>query len=340
MQDLEKGIQRDQFGNVAPDDITVYELAWRYTETKTAVNQTASAVYKTVLNYLAKDEFSSRRIINVTSFEAKRWLIDLQNVHGKRYSSIHKIRGVLKPAYQMAEDNNLIRRNPFNFELAAVLVNDMVAREALTPKQERRLLELVANDKHYQRYYDAFFILLNTGLRISEFCGLTVNDLDFKEGSIRVNKQLQRSSNMRYYIERPKTESGVRYVPMTNAISASFKRVLANRPRPAREPVVDGASGFLFLDKNEMPRVAPHWQKYFQYAVAKHNRIYKEELPKIAPHFCRHTFCSKMARKGMNPAKLKYIMGRSDIEVTFNTYTHLGFENVKADMLGYESGAA
>ena len=127
---------------------------------------------------------------------------------------------------------------------------------------------------------------------------------------------------------------------MTNAVSASFKRVLASRPRPACEPVVDGVSGFLFLDKNEMPRVALHWQKYFQYAVAKHNRIYKEELPKITPHVCRHTFCSKMARKGMNPAKLKYIMGHSDIEVMYNTYTHLGFDDVKADMLGYESGAA
>lgn len=73
---------------------------------------------------------------------------------------------------------------------------------------------------------------------------------------------------------------------MTNAVSASFKRVLASRPRPACEPVVDGVSGFLFLDKNEMPRVALHWQKYFQYAVAKHNRIYKEELPKITPHVC------------------------------------------------------
>ncbi len=47
-----------------------------------------------------------------------------------------------------------------------------------------------------------------------------------------------------------------------------------------------------------------------------------------------------MARKGMNSAKLKYIMGHSDIEVAFNTYTHLGFDDVKADMLGYESGAA
>ena len=181
---------------------------------------------------------------------------------------------------------------------------------------------------------------MNTGLCISEFCGLTVNDLDFNEGSIRVNKQLQQSSDMRCYIERPKTESGVRYVPMTNAVPASFKRVLLNRPHPAREPVVDGVSGFLLLDKNEIPRVALHWQKYIQYAVAKHNHIYKEELPKITSHVCRHTFCSKMARKGMDPAKLNYIMGHSDIEVTFNTYTHLGFDDVKANTLGYESGTA
>lgn len=73
---------------------------------------------------------------------------------------------------------------------------------------------------------------------------------------------------------------------MTNVVSASFRRVLANRLHPTREPVVDGVSGFLFLDKNEMSRVALHWQKYFQYAVAKHNRIYKEELPKITPHVC------------------------------------------------------
>lgn len=62
LRELEKGIQRDLFDKVAPDDMTVYDLALRYTETKTAVKQTTRAGYKTVLNYLAKDEFGSRRI--------------------------------------------------------------------------------------------------------------------------------------------------------------------------------------------------------------------------------------------------------------------------------------
>lgn len=46
-------------------------------------------------------------------------------------------------------------------------------------------------------------------------------------------------------------------------------------------------------------------------------------MPKITPHVCRHTFCSKMAKSGMNPKTLQRIMGHSDIAVTLNVYTHI-----------------
>ena len=45
------------------------------------------------------------------------------------------------------------------------------------------------------------------------------------------------------------------------------------------------------------------------------------------PHVCRHTYCSNMAKSGMNPKTLQYLMGHSDIGVTLNTYTHLGLED-------------
>ena len=54
-------------------------------------------------------------------------------------------------------------------------------------------------------------------------------------------------------------------------------------------------------------------------------------FPKITPHVCRHTFCSNMARSGMNLKTLQYIMGHSDISVTLNTYTHLTFDDAKAE---------
>lgn len=51
------------------------------------------------------------------------------------------------------------------------------------------------------------------------------------------------------------------------------------------------------------------------------------------PHVLRHTFCSKMARLGMNPKNLQYIMGHSEIAVTMNTYTHLTFEDAQKDFM-------
>ena len=99
--------------------------------------------------------------------DAKGWLIKLQS-DGRGYSTIHSVRGVVRPAFQMAVDDDLIRKNPFEFQLATVVVNDSVTREALTRKQERAFLKFVKEDKHFSRYYEGIYILFKTGLRISD----------------------------------------------------------------------------------------------------------------------------------------------------------------------------
>ena len=284
------------------------------------------------MNVLRKDSFGKQRIDKVKLSDAKAWLVKLQQVDKKGYSSIHTIRGVLRPAFRMAEADDLIRKNPFDFELASVIVNDSVTREAITRKQERDLLKFIKEDRHFCRYYDAIYILFNTGLRISEFCGLTKADLDFDAMRIKVDHQLQRTSKMEYIIEKPKTESGNRYVPMTEEVAECFRNIIRCRDNPKVEPMVGGYTGFLFLDKNDMPMVALHWEKYMQHIREKYNSIYKIQMPEVTPHVCRHTFCSNMAKSGMNPKTLQYIMGHSDISVTLNTYTHVGFDDVKEEM--------
>ena len=317
---------------ISRGDMTVLALVELYISQKIGVKPSTRLGYKTVVNFLKKDDFGKKRIDKVKLSDAKAWLIKLQRVDGKGYSSIHTIRGVLRPAFQMAEEDDLIRKNPFGFELVNVIVNDSVRREAVTRKQEREFLRFIKEDAHFCKYYDAIFVLFNTGLRISEFCGLTKSDLDFKNKRIRVNHQLQRTSQMQYIIEKPKTESGERYVPMSDEVVACFKRILKDRVNPKVEPMVDGMTGFLFLDKNDMPMVALHWEKYFQHICEKYNSIYKVQMPKITPHVCRHTFCSNMAKSGMNPKTLQYIMGHSDIGVTLNTYTHIGFEDAQEEL--------
>ena len=200
------------------------------------------------------------------------------------------------------------------------------------------LKKAAKEDAHFSRYYDAIYILFHTGLRISEFCGLTVSEIEFDEMRIKVDHQLQRTSQMKYVIEEPKTESGTRYVPMTEEVAECFRRIIANREAPKVEPMVDGYIRFLCLDKNDMPKVALHWEKYLEHIVEKYNKIYRIQMPKVTPHVCRHTFCSNMAKSGMNPKTLQYIMGHSDISVTLNVYTHVNFDDAKAEVLRVANG--
>ena len=308
-------------------EMTVLELVKRYLATKTGVKPTTEAGYKTVVNILEKEAFAQNPIKKIRHSDAKLFLIKLQKDDGRSYSSIHSIRGVLRPAFAMAMEDDYIRKNPFEFELVKVIVNDSVTREAITPDQMRKFLAFVKADKHYSKYYDAMYVLFHTGMRISEFVGLTVSDLDMENKTIRIERQLQRKGDGTKYITSTKTNAGTRTLPMENDVYACFQRILASRKPPVVEPAIDGYSGFLFFDKDDRPMVAMHWEKYFQHAVEKYNKIYKEELPKITPHVCRHTYCSQNARGGMNPKTLQYLMGHSEISVTMDTYTHLGLDD-------------
>lgn len=256
LREKETQIQADLFDQVVPDGakLTVVDLVEKYISIKenTDIRESTKAGYQTVINTLKEDEFGKKRIDKIKVSDAKAFLIKLQKVKGKGYSTIRTIRGVLRPAFKMALDDDIIRKNPFSFELQEVIYNDSVMREALTRENEKKFLEFVKNDKHFCKYYDGIFILLNTGLRISEFVGLTKSDVDFKKKRIRVNHQLQRYSKIGYKIVAPKTEAGERYVPMTQEVIDAFKRILKHRNKPKVEPMIDGYSGFIFWIKTTM----------------------------------------------------------------------------------------
>ena len=332
LREKEKQIMKAIDDEIVPrgGEMTVLELVKKYLLQKTGVRHNTEANYNFVLNIIKKEDFGKKRIDKVKLSDAKCWLIKLQQ-DGRGYSSIHSIRGVVRPAFQMAVDDDLIRKNPFEFQLATVLVNDAVTREAITRKEERTFLEFIKNDTHYSKYYDGMYILFKTGMRISEFTGLTLSDLDFENRTINIDHQLQKTGTL-VYIDTTKTYAGRRVIPMTDDVYEAFQNIVKARPKLKVEPMIDGYSGFLCFDKDNKPMVAMHWEKYFQHAVDRYNSIYRVQLPKITPHVCRHTYCSNMAKSGMNPKVLQYLMGHSDISVTLNTYTHLKIDDAKEEM--------
>ena len=328
LRELEKqiGYDLDSLSDPTGKNMTVEELVERYLSTKTGVKPNTLANYKFVKNLMKKEPFNGKKISQVKTSDAKLFLIKLQQ-DGRRYSTIKTVRGVLRPAFQMAVDDDVLRKNPFGFELATVVVNDSVTREAITRKQMRQFLKFVHDDNVYCKYYEVVYILFHTGMRISEFCGLTLKDLDMKNRIINIDHQLQRTSDMRLVIESTKTNAGTRKLPMSEDVFRCFQAIIEDREVPRYERVLDGYTGFLFTDKEGLPLVAMHWEHRFNHMVKRYNDIYRVQMPNITPHVCRHTYCSNMAKSGMNPKTLQYLMGHSDIGVTLNTYTHLGLED-------------
>ena len=81
--------------------------------------------------------------------------------------------------------------------------------------------------KVYRAYYDELVILLGTGLRISELCGLTIADVGLEKNIISVDHQLLRTDKIGRYVGDPKTRCGIRQVYMGPEVQEAFRHVLA-----------------------------------------------------------------------------------------------------------------
>ncbi len=334
LREKEKEIQKqlDDGIDYAAGQITVIQLLECYISLKQGVRYNTKVGYNFVLNLIKKEDFGYRQIRDIKVSDAQKWIMKLHS-DGKGYSTITSVRGVVKPAFQMAYNEDIIRKNPFDFKLVDIVSNDSQKRIAMTDEQQKIWMDFIREDKTYCKYYDEFVVLLGTGMRVSEFCGLTKSDLDFENRRIRVDHQLVRERGGKYYVEKTKTECGIRFIPMTDDVYQSLKNILANRRKMRTEIIVDGYSGFILIDKDCHPKVALHIENEMRWAMKKYKKLHPEQpLPHITPHVFRHTFCTNMANKGMDIKTLQYLMGHSDVGVTLNVYTHASYDRAVEQM--------
>lgn len=335
LRDKEQGIHKDLADGISTSDsrLSVSELYARYTTLHGNVKRSTEAGRRYTAKLIAQDMIGAKAIGSVKPSDAQEWALRMQD-SGYTYRVINNTRRSLKAAFQMAVSDGWLRKNPFDFALNTVMKNEVNVRTALTEEQEQALTGFIKQDKPYRRYYDEIMILLKTGLRISEFCGLTVNDIDFEDGVVNIDHQLlwEKGRGGGYYIDTPKSKSSIRKVPMSAEACKAFERVIARRGEP--EPfMVDGYSGFLFVNEFGEPYPAHHYQEVLHRIVQKYNKGHDDKLPNITPHVLRHTFCTRLANKNMNPKSLQYIMGHSDINITLNLYAHASIDNVKAEVV-------
>ena len=134
--------------------------------------------------------------------------------------------------------------------------------------------------------------------------------------TINVDHQLQYSGKKSYRVETPKTENGIRKIPMSDRVLKALQRVIQSRRKSTFK--VDGYTGFLFLTRNETPQNCINYDIMFRKLVEKYNSSHKEPLPTVTtPHTLRHTFCTNMAN--------------ANITMTLNYYAHATFDSAQAE---------
>ena len=333
LRDLERDLQRDLFDGIdsSGKKMVLWQLYEKHNALKPNVRQSTETGRKYLMDILKSDTLGNMPIESIKPSDTKEWAIRMKK-NGYSYQTINNHKRSLKACLYTAINDDLVRKNPFNWNLSDVLEDDTIHKTALTDEQVNALLSFLKIDDVYKKYYNAIVVLLYTGLRIPELCGLTVSDIDFEQGFIRVNHQINYDKG-KYSINEPKTDSGIREIPMLEPVRKALMDEIKGRI-DVQQILIDGYSDFVFLNQKSLPMYAHCYSNAFSSLIKKYNKYHKgNELPLITPHTLRHTFCTNMANKKITPNTLQYIMGHKNITMTLGYYTHGTAQSAMAEML-------
>lgn len=302
------------------------QLLSRFMKSKLSIRRGTYLSYVAAVKKFEAHSISDMPVSDVTRSVMKDFFVE-QYKNGAAYGTLKFLKAILKQVYEQAVEDDLILKNPCGFTLSSIIPAEKKERHPLTENQMIELLEFAKNSEH-KDYYSQLVVLAYTGMRVSESCALTVQDIDFSNNLISITKQVTyhspegKKEHVRS-IEEPKTKASVRMIPM----NAEVREVLRDAVIEARarrvQPVVNGCSGFLFLRNAEMVRVAKDVDGELNKIVRDYNRTYKRKLPHITPHMLRHTFCTESIAKGIDPKSVQYMMGHKTSQITMDVYAHV-----------------
>lgn len=345
LRDLEDGI------NVSGSNIVLNQQFDRYISMKTNLANSTKMNYLGLWECNVRDTvFGNKKICQIKKSDILAFYTSLIE-RGLKYSTLKTFNGMLAPCFELAVDDDVIRKNPCKGCLNQFFQNDARKREALTEEQEKTLLEFVYHSNVYSVYYPMLVFMLGSAVRCGEMIGLTWSDVDFKNNTLLISHQLlykKKDGKYQFYADTPKTGAGVREIPLTGSVR---KALLQQKEEQLRngwrsERTIDGYADFCFTTKNKNPLMPSAVNNVLLNIVHAYNKqemvqAKKEKrepviMPDISAHILRHTGCTRMAESGMDLKVLQYIMGHSRIAVTMEVYNHTSTERNKKELEKFE----
>ena len=311
----------------------------RYMSTKYNLRESTKSSYLYTYDHYVRDTFGKKRIADIKYSDVLQFYYYLLNEVKISLGTLDTIHCLLHPTFQLAVRDEIIRNNPTDGvmkEISRESGKNRGIRHALTVEQQRAFMEYIANHPIYYHWWPMFTVLLGTGCRIGEALGLRWQDLDYDRRTISINHSLSyyqkpdtNKSVLR--ISKPKTEAGIRTIPMLDVVKDAFQMLYEEQLENGfNETEIDGMSGFIFCNRFGTvpnPQTVNHTIKRIanSYNADEVVRAKKERrdpviLPNFSCHHLRHTFCTRLCENETNLKVIQSIMGHRNIETTMDIY--------------------
>lgn len=346
LKDLEDGIRSGE-----SKKITLNDLVELYLENHRNIKKVTEVSYRNAFHIHIRNSFAGEKpISDIKNSDMLRLYNGLLD-KGLSSGYLRIINAFLHPAFEMAVNDDLIRKNPCNGVMAKLEKTEATKRKAMTLEEQRRFMVFLSESKRFRSYFPLFTVLLGTGMRIGECLGLTWKEVDFENGLVHVTHTLRYDNygdGFIFHISGPKTQGGKRSIPMISDVRKAFMEI---RERNAAlggsgNLTVDGYQDFVFLTKSRNLYTARCIETMLRRMVQCHNeqerKLAREEnrepflLPHLTPHVMRHTFCTRFCENETNVRVIQEIMGHSSIHITMNVYSHVTVDKAKECMESME----
>lgn len=276
------------------------------------MSENSRASFQSALNTWVYPAIGDKKLPDVSPADLSALLLDIQ-AQGRAHSTAVKVYTVLHTMFKMAYLADTIPRNPIDKVARPVPRKDEIrATEAQALTVEELQAVLAALEAEPLKWRALVHLLIDTGVRRGECCGLKWEDLDLESQVVTIRRNLCYTPTRGVYVDTPKN-GRTREVDIGPETAALLEALRAQ-----------SLGKYVFTQENSAEPMHPQSPtRYLKKLSAKCG------VPDLHPHKLRHTFASVAITAGADVASVSEALGHSDKAVTLRMYTHADAESRK-----------
>ncbi|MGI8670402.1 MAG: tyrosine-type recombinase/integrase [Aridibacter sp.] len=300
------------FVEPASETLNKYLDRWLVEIAKPRLRENTYKSYVWIAEKYIKKHIGLIRLSDLQAYQIQKFYGAMQK-QGLSARTVRYAHTVLSSALKQAVKWRMINQNPC--DLCELPRKEKKEMKHLSADDTIKFLQAAKDDK----FFTLFLLIIETGMRPSEYFGLQWKDIDFDGQFLSVRRAVHTLGNGSYRFAETKTKKSRRSIPFSNSLLLSLKK---HRNRQLQERLKLGAS-YQNLDLVFASEVGTPIQH--ENFVRRHFKpiLKNAELPDIRLYDLRHTTASLLLSAGENPKVVSERLGHASIVITLDTYSHV-----------------